>query len=58
MSPSHANKKGVRYRYYVSQVLLVPRNRRLLAKVVAGGPEERLDFAPHESNVVCDGALD
>jgi site-specific DNA recombinase len=22
MSPSHANKKGVRYRYYVSQALL------------------------------------
>ena len=22
MSPSHANKKGVRYRYYVSQAVL------------------------------------
>jgi hypothetical protein len=22
MSPSHANKKGVRYRYYVSQAIL------------------------------------
>jgi hypothetical protein len=22
MSPSHANKRGVRYRYYVSQALL------------------------------------
>jgi site-specific DNA recombinase len=26
MSPSHANKKGVRYRYYVSQALLQHRN--------------------------------
>jgi hypothetical protein len=32
-------------------------NSRLLAKVVAGRPQERLDFAPHESNVVWDGAL-
>ena len=27
MSPSHANKKGVRYRYYVSQAVLQGRNR-------------------------------
>ena len=38
MNPSHANKKGVRYRYYVSQVLLVPRIDTCSRKVVAGGP--------------------
>jgi hypothetical protein len=30
----------------------------LLAKGVAGRRQERLDLAPHESNVVWDGALD
>ena len=33
MSPSHANKKGVRYRYYVSQAVL--QNRKTEAGVVA-----------------------
>jgi site-specific DNA recombinase len=33
MSPSHANKKGVRYRYYVSQALL--QNRKTEAGAVA-----------------------
>jgi len=39
MSPSHANKKGVRYRYYVSQAIL--QNRRAEAGAIArvAGPE-------------------
>ena len=31
MSPSHANKKGVRYRYYVSQAVL--QNRKIRGRV-------------------------
>jgi site-specific DNA recombinase len=33
MSPTHANKKGVRYRYYVSQALL--QNRKAEAGSIA-----------------------
>jgi site-specific DNA recombinase len=36
MSPTHANKKGARYRYYVSQALL--QNRKAEAGSVAGVP--------------------
>jgi hypothetical protein len=35
MSPSHANKKGVRYRYHVSQALL--QNRKAEAGSIARG---------------------
>src|SRR5262249_50282203 len=47
MSPTHANKKGVRYRYYVSQALL--QNRRVEAGSIARVP------APEVESLVCDG---
>jgi site-specific DNA recombinase len=47
MSPTHANKKGVRYRYYVSQALL--QNRRAEAGSIARVP------APEVESLVCDG---
>ena len=37
MSPSHANKKGVRYRYYVSQAVLQKRKDE-----AAASPASRL----------------
>src|SRR5450631_4080805 len=42
MSPSHANKKGVRYRYYVSQALLQNRKDEAgsIARVAAPDIEE------------------
>ena len=42
MSPSHANKKGVRYRYYVSQAIL--QNRKSEAGSVSriSGPDIEL----------------
>jgi hypothetical protein len=48
MSPTHANKKGVRYRYYVSQALL--QNRKAEAGSIARAP------APEVESLVCDGA--
>jgi site-specific DNA recombinase len=47
MSPAHANKRGVRYRYYVSQALL--QNRRAEAGSVARVP------APEVEGLVLDG---
>src|SRR5215472_11285533 len=47
MSPTHANKKGARYRYYVSQALL--QNRKAEAGSIARVP------APEIENLVCDG---
>jgi site-specific DNA recombinase len=47
MSPAHANKKGVRYRYYVSQALL--QNRKAEAGSIARAP------APEVESLVCDG---
>ena len=47
MSPTHANKKGARYRYYVSQALL--QNRKAEAGGIARVP------APETENLVCDG---
>jgi site-specific DNA recombinase len=47
MSPTHANKKGVRYRYYVSQVLL--QNRKGESGSIARVP------APEVESLVCDG---
>jgi site-specific DNA recombinase len=35
MSPTHANKRGVRYRYYVSHVLLQKRKAGAVARVPA-----------------------
>jgi site-specific DNA recombinase len=37
MSPSHANKKGVRYRYYISQAVLLSRKDKAggIARVAA-----------------------
>src|ERR1700740_977124 len=46
MSPTHANKKGVRYRYYVSQALL--QNRQAEAGSIARGP------GPEAGSLVCD----
>jgi site-specific DNA recombinase len=46
MSPTHANKKGVRYRYYVSQALL--QNRQAEAGSIARIP------APEIESLVCD----
>jgi Recombinase len=39
MSPSHANKKGVRYRYYVSQALLQNRKSEAGSVSRASGPD-------------------
>jgi site-specific DNA recombinase len=47
MSPTHANKKGARYRYYVSQALL--QNRKAEAGSIARVP------APETETLVCDG---
>jgi site-specific DNA recombinase len=47
MSPTHANKKGVRYRYYVSQALL--QNRKAEAGSINRVP------APEIESLVCDG---
>src|SRR5262245_37434520 len=47
MSSTHANKKGVRYRYYVSQALL--QNRKSEAGSIARVP------APEVESLVCDG---
>jgi site-specific DNA recombinase len=47
MSPTHANKKGARYRYYVSQALL--QNRKAEAGSIARVP------APETENLVRDG---
>jgi site-specific DNA recombinase len=47
MSPAHANKKGARYRYYVSQALL--QNRKAEAGSIARVP------APEIEDLVCDG---
>src|ERR1700739_3305305 len=47
MSPTHANKKGVRYRYYVSQALFP--NCQDEAGGIARVP------APEIENLVCDG---
>ena len=49
MSPTHANKKGVRYRYYVSQALL--QNRKAEAGSIARVP------APEVELLVCAGNL-
>jgi site-specific DNA recombinase len=48
MSPTHANKKGVRYRYYVSQALL--QNRKGESGSIARVP------APEVEKLVCDEA--
>ena len=47
MSPTHANKKGARYRYYVSQALR--QNRKAEAGRIARVP------APETEKLVCDG---
>jgi hypothetical protein len=47
MSPTHANKRGVRYRYYVSHAIL--QNRKTEAGSVARIP------APEIETLVCDG---
>src|SRR5246127_4291417 len=47
MSPTHANKKGVRYRYYVSHAL--SQNRKTEAGSIARVP------APEVESLVCDG---
>src|SRR5207249_2902347 len=47
MSPTHANNKGVRYRYYVSHALL--QNRKAEAGSIARVP------APEVESLICDG---
>ena len=47
MSPTHANKRGVRYRYYVSHAIL--QNRRVEAGNIARVPASEIE------TVVCDG---
>src|SRR5262245_59749435 len=47
MSPTHANKKGAHYRYYVSQALL--QNRKAEAGSIARVP------APEVESLICDG---
>ena len=58
MTPSHANKKGTRYRYYVSQALVrgnrraAPRGRRVPAGDLEGLVEDRLrQFLMSETEV-------
>jgi hypothetical protein len=58
MTPSHANKKGTRYRYYVSQRLVsgsrrsAPRGRRVPAGDLEGLVEDRLrQFLESEAEV-------
>jgi DNA invertase Pin-like site-specific DNA recombinase len=58
MTPSHANKKGTRYRYYVSQGLIpgqrhtLPRGRRVPASDIERLVEERLrQFLASETEV-------
>ena len=46
MSPTHANKRGVRYRYYVSHAIL--QNRKAEADSIARVP------APEIETLVCD----
>jgi hypothetical protein len=46
MSPTHANKRGVRYRYYVSHAIL--QNRKAEAGSIARVP------APEIETLVCD----
>ncbi len=46
MSPTHANKRGVRYRYYVSHAIL--QNRKAEAGNIARVP------APEVETLVCD----
>jgi site-specific DNA recombinase len=48
MSPTHANKRGVRYRYYVSHAIL--QNRKAEAGSIARVP------APEIETLVCDSA--
>jgi site-specific DNA recombinase len=58
MSPSHANKKGVRYRYYVSQALLQNRKAEAgsIARVSAPDLEELMVAAVlHHSTKVSRG---
>ncbi|MFN3891265.1 MAG: hypothetical protein ACK4MV_12770 [Beijerinckiaceae bacterium] len=47
MSPSHSNKKGVRYRYYVSQALTQGEKHRAgpIARVPAADVEEAVCHA-------------
>ena len=47
MSPTHANKRGARYRYYVSHAIL--QNRRVEAGNIARVP------APEIETLVCEG---
>src|ERR1700730_18895433 len=47
MSPTHANKRGVRYRHYVSHAIL--QNRRVEAGSIARVP------APEIETLVCEG---
>jgi site-specific DNA recombinase len=47
MNPTHANKRGLRYRYYVSQALL--QNRKAEAGGIARVP------APEIETLLCDG---
>jgi site-specific DNA recombinase len=47
MSPTHANKRGVRYRYYVSHTIL--QNRRAEAGSIARVPAAEIE------TLVCDG---
>jgi site-specific DNA recombinase len=58
MSPSHANKKGVRYRYYVSQAILQNRKAEAgaIARVAAPEIEELVVAAVRHEIVKVDSA--
>ena len=60
MSPSHANKKGVRYRYYVSQALLQSRKSEAgtIARVSAPDIEQLVCDAVRKALNANDGACD
>ncbi|MBM3642327.1 MAG: recombinase family protein, partial [Alphaproteobacteria bacterium] len=60
MSPSHANKKGVRYRYYVSHALLQNRKSRAgtVSRVSAPDVEQLICDAVRKALNVNDGACD
>ena len=56
MSPSHTNKAGVRYRYYVSQALLQSKVQRWLDRPGADGQIEVLVLAALRNHLQASGA--
>jgi hypothetical protein len=51
MSPSHANKKGVRYRYYVSQAILQNRKSEAGSVSRVSGPDIESILSARRSSI-------